>query len=173
MALRISPLPEQPGDFDLLVAELNASPHIGEITAAEMQAFIDDETIRFFYDESGLVGFGAWVEVNERWIEVGPFYVMDAYRGHGYGKPVVRHIIEINRGRHQYGITRNPAMKRLFEKNGFHPVSAPPAPVVVSLIERLTLSRLRQWASKFTLEPVYHFVLEPAEGLPPASSPSS
>ena len=63
--------PQSQADLDLLLAEVRPSPFIGQLTQQEIQTRIKDETIRFFYQDSELIGFGAWDNIDERWREIG------------------------------------------------------------------------------------------------------
>jgi GNAT superfamily N-acetyltransferase len=134
--------PKTQADFDTLIDEVNGSEFISQLPPAELHALIGAGTARFFYDGEAIAGVGAWEVFGARWSEVGPFYILRAYRSKGLGHLVFDTITEINleQGRRLYGVTKNPVVKRMFERAGFRQVRiyALPVRVLFHLLGKLT-----------------------------------
>jgi GNAT superfamily N-acetyltransferase len=155
--------PKNEADLSLLLDEVRASKFIGEITPGEVQELIEAQTVRFFYEGEILTGFGGWIRMSAHWSEIGPFYTVEAYRGRGLGRMMFDTVIDTNtKARHKmYGVTKNPIMKSMFDKNGFRriPFWAVPPEVQLHLLHKLTFGKLIQFMKKFSWrEPVAHYI---------------
>src|SRR5258708_37558193 len=120
--------PQSPADLDLLLEEVNTSPFIGQLTRQEIQTRMKDRTIRFFYQNDELVGFGAWDNIDHQWREIGPFYTLIKYRSKGLGAQIVEILVSLNTGKKLYAVTKNPTVKRPLVRLGFQPVAATALP---------------------------------------------
>lgn len=145
-----------------LLEEANSSPFIGEIQLAEVQSLIDDRTIRFIYVDAVCAGFGAWIRINAHWDEIGPLYVSEKFRGQGLGKQIIKAILEEcqQHGTSLYAVTRNPAVKHIFKKEGFHQISLLKLPLSVQIfaLRKLTPRKLLRFLQKSHPEPVSQFI---------------
>src|SRR5256885_11779788 len=83
-------------DVRALLQEVNRSGFIGEVTRQELEDYGREQTIRFFYQDGTLVGFGAWQKIDDQWREIGPLYASDKHRGKGIGKLIMDTLIELN-----------------------------------------------------------------------------
>lgn len=149
-----------------LTEEINRSPHIGEITRQDLELLIAQHSIRFCYQDDVFVGFGAWMPIGGRWVELGPIYVAQEFRGQGLGKQITEGIIRQNRHLNQYAVTRNPAMKAIFIQNGFEPRPFFRLPFVVQrfIVGKLSVRKLLRFAAKRSPESIGHFVkIAPAD----------
>lgn len=133
-------------DTRLLLDEISQTRFIARFGHDDLDRFIAQDAIRFFYDGDHLAGFGAWIPINAVWVEAGPFYVMQAYRGVGLGHQLLHAITAHNLGlcRKVMGITINPAMKHTFEREGYRQVSTWDLPLAVNLhlLKKLTPARV-------------------------------
>ena len=152
--------PRSKADLDLLLQEVAASPYIGQLTPQEIETHVKDRTIRFFYDNGELVGFGAWDNIGEDWREIGPFYALNKQRGKGLGTRIVESLVNLNSTKRLYMVTKNPIVKKLAVRLGFHKVGAGELswPIYRHLISRLTLSRFIQLVRKLSLDPVSQYI---------------
>src|SRR5258708_23693282 len=152
--------PQSPADLDLLLEEVRTSPFIGQLTQQEIQTRIKDQTIRFFYENGDLVGFGAWDDIDKHWREIGPFYTLIKYRGKGLGTQIVEILVNLNAGKKLYAVTKNPTVKKLLVRLGFQPVTVTALPWAIyrHLISRLSPGRLFHLVTKFSLDPVAQYV---------------
>jgi GNAT superfamily N-acetyltransferase len=107
--------------LEALLEEVNQSPFIGALSLAELQQLLAAETIRFTYVDDELVGFGAWVVINDQWAEIGPFYMVKRFRGQGLGKQIMEDVVVHvgNSGRNLYAVTRNTAVDKMLQGMGF------------------------------------------------------
>jgi GNAT superfamily N-acetyltransferase len=159
----IVPKLKSEADLYALLAEAKDSAFIAEITPAEIQALIRAQTIRFCYEGDTLVGFGGWIVIDPHWSEIGPFYTAREHRGKGLGRTVFDMVIDINRqqGRKMYGVTKNPVMKSMFERQGFLKVNllALPPALQLYLLKKLTVRKAFYLVRKFSFhESVAHFI---------------
>jgi GNAT superfamily N-acetyltransferase len=155
--------PKSEADLYPLLAEAKDSVFIAEIAPAEIQGLIHAQTIRFCYEGDALVGLGAWTAIGPHWREIGPFYTARAHRGKGVGRTLFDMVIDINRqqGCKMYGVTKNPVMKSMFERHGFHKVNlvALPPTIQLYLLKKLTVRKAFQLARKFSFrESIAHFI---------------
>ena len=152
--------PKSEADVAVLLHEANASPFIGQLTPQEVGYWLQVKTIRFFYQEDALVGFGAWDNIGSDWCEIGPFYSREAFRGQGLGTQIVGTLIALNANRNLYAVTKNPIVRKLFDRFGFHEVGvlALPWPVVRHLLRRVSLGRLMNLTRQLSLDPVTHHI---------------
>jgi GNAT superfamily N-acetyltransferase len=133
------PRPQNPEDLPQLLLEVNQSPFIGEITLQELEDLIQGQSIRFYYQDGQLVGFGAWVSIRPDWVEIGPLYVAQNQQGHGTGRHITEDVITWTQNLNQYAITRNPRMMKIFVQQGFKQVSFFRLPFAV---QRFSLGKL-------------------------------
>src|SRR5258708_24598080 len=152
--------PQSPADLDLLLEEVNTSPFIGQLTQQDIQTRMKNQTIRFFYQNGDLVGFGAWDKIDEQWREIGPFYTLIKYRGKGLGTQIVEFLVSLHVGKKLYAVTKNRTVKKLLVRLGFQPVTATalPWPIYAHLISRLTLGRLFHLVTKISFDPISQYV---------------
>jgi GNAT superfamily N-acetyltransferase len=155
--------PKADSDQEAILHEVDASPYIASLTRAELEALISSGTIRFLYAEQGLVGCGAWNAFGKRWVELGPFYVMQAHRGTGAGRLLLKLVVDTNleQGNFMYGVTKNSIVKKMFENQGFHQMSVLRLPKEVTrhLLKKVTLRRLCRWVVKAKRhESAAHFI---------------
>ncbi len=150
--------------LESLLEEANTSPFIGEIQLTEVQCLIDDQTIRFIYVDEACAGFGAWISINTEWDEVGPLFISEKFRGQGLGKHIIKAILtECQRHNTSlYGVTRNPAVKHIFKKEGFQQIPLFKLPIAVQIfaLRKLTPRKLLRYLQKSHPEPVSHFIFQ-------------
>src|SRR5690349_5741122 len=140
MPVEILDVPKSDADIRSLLDEVNRSGFIGEVTRREIDDYLRDHTIRFFYQDGMLVGFGAWQKIDAEWRELGPFYASDKHRGKGIGKLIVDTLVQLNADSSLYAVTKNPAVKAMLERRGFQKVSvaALPASIRSFLARKIT-----------------------------------
>ena len=160
--IEIRPDLNSPETLHALVAEANLSPFIGELQVNELIEMQHANAIRFMYVDGELVGFGGWVLIGDDWCEDGPFFVSGRFRGQGLGRQIIHAIIEQPdlSQRHQYAITRNPAVKAILRSEGFQQVSFLKLPSIVQLflVRKINLRKISQFLRKRHPEPAAHFV---------------
>lgn len=107
--------------LETLLEEVNQSPFIGELSIAELQTMMAADTIRFTYVDGELAGFGAWLVINNQWVEIGPFYMAKRFRGRGLGKQIMADVVAHldSMGKNQYAVTRNPSVEGMLATMGF------------------------------------------------------
>jgi len=103
--------------------------------------------------------------IHGMWIEVGPFYAAEAYRGQGLGSLMIDTVenMQLQAGHKLYGVTKNPVVKQMFVKRGFYQVGvwALPREVQVYLLRKLTPRRLLRHVRKLRFgDSVSHFIKE-------------
>lgn len=149
-----------PEDRQALLDEVNNNPFIGQMSAKDMARLEAQKTIIFLYQDNHLLGFAAWEVINARWCEVGPFYVLDAYRQHGLGKDILQRVLDVTANYQQYIVTKNPIVKKAIVAFGFRQVSFWRLPWAIKfhLLRRLTPTRLLNLIRKFDLEPAVHYI---------------
>ena len=154
--------PKSEGDVARLLHEANASPFIGQVTPREVEHWRKANTIRFFYQDAVLVGFGAWDSIGSDWCEIGPFYSLESFRGQGLGTQIVSTLVTLNSNCNLYAVTKNPIARRLFARFGFHEVGVLtlPWPVVRHVLGRLSFGRLVNLTRKLSFDPVTHHIKE-------------
>jgi GNAT superfamily N-acetyltransferase len=152
--------PKSQTDIHRLLEEVNRSPFIGHVSANEMDEYIQNQTVRFFYYDGHLVGFGAWQPIEGGWCEIGPFYVVTQYRGKGIGNKIAATLTELTPGHQLVAVTKNAVVKRMLEKHGFQRAkfSALAPPVRLHIRRRLTFWRLLKLLRKISLEPPAYYV---------------
>ena len=152
--------PQSKADLDTLLQEVATSPYIGQLTPEEIEAHIKDHSIGFLYDDNELIGFGAWDNIGEDWREIGPFYALNKHRGKRLGAQIVESLIKLNSAKRLYLVTKNPIVKKLALRLGFHQVNARelPWPIYRHLISRITPSRIIQLVRKLSFEPVSQYI---------------
>ena len=155
-------LPKSEADVVALVREGNASPYIGQLTREEIEHWLTVKTIRFFYRDATLVGFGAWDKIDADWCEIGPFYSLGAFRGQGLGTQIVGTLVTLNSSLNQYAVTKNPVARKLFTRFNFRQVGilALPWPIIRHLLGRVSFGRAVNLGRKFSLDPVTHYLKE-------------
>lgn len=150
-------------DRALLAREANATPYIAMLTVANLLRLEQADSIFYYYDETVIVGFGAWQRVNAQWAEIGPFFNRDAYRGQGLGRrlfgDVIRHLESEDKS--LYAVTKNDAVKHMLEGYGFEPSSVRqlPFPLIRHLAARLDLRRVYHGLRKMSSDqPTIHLL---------------
>jgi GNAT superfamily N-acetyltransferase len=158
------PQPQHSEDLPQLLLEVNLSPFIGEITLQEIEDLIQHQSIRFYYQDGQLVGFGAWVSITPDWVEIGPLYVAQNQQGHGTGRHITEDVIAWTQHLNQYAITRNPRMMKIFVQQGFEQVSFFRLPLAIQwfALRKLTPTKIMRFAAKFSPDPVMHLI-KPAQ----------
>jgi GNAT superfamily N-acetyltransferase len=161
--VEVTPQPKREADVLALLDELQHSPFIGEISPDDLARLMDAETVLFFYDGDTLAGLAAWDVIHGSWVEAGPFYTVKAYRGQGLGSFMFDTVEEIHRdaGRRLYAVTKNPVVKQMFAKRGFHPVSlwTLPREIQLHLLKKLTLRKLLRHVRKLRFgDSISHFI---------------
>ncbi len=148
--------------LETLIVEANKSPFIGEIELGELQALIRVDTLRFIYSDDILAGFGGWMSVNAEWVEVGPFYVAEQFRGLGLGKAVIHLVVAQSQvgSRNLYAVTRNPAVKHLLNADGFQEISFVklPLPLQAFAVRKLSLRKIIRLLQKSHPEPIAQLI---------------
>ncbi|HVO70829.1 MAG TPA: GNAT family N-acetyltransferase [Aggregatilineaceae bacterium] len=152
--------PRSEADVALLLHEVSASPFIGQMTLQEVEHWLTAKTIRFFYQDVAMVGFGAWDNIDSDWCEIGPFYSLETFRGQGLGTQIVETLVTLNANSNLYAVTKNPIARKLFARLGFREVSvlALPWPVVRHLLSRVSFGRLVNLTRKLSLDPITHHI---------------
>lgn len=150
-------------ELEALLEEANRSPFLGDISYGELQQLMAAASIRFTYVDGALAGFGAWERIDAAWDEVGPFYMLKAYRGRGLGKQIIVDVITHRQaaGRNLYAITRNPSVKGMLEGQGFRRVRGQqlPLPVGLHAVRKLRMRKLWQFVRKPSPGPMVHLLL--------------
>lgn len=149
-----------PEEIQTLLVEVNSNPFIGQISLEEIKRFREKKAILFLYHERDLIGFAAWEVINPQWCEVGPFYVIDAYRQHGLGKDILQRVLTLTASYQQYIVTKNPIVKKAIVPFNFRQISfwRLPWAIKLHLLRRLTPTRLLNLIRKFDLEPAGHYI---------------
>jgi|GEM_PF-2624232 GNAT superfamily N-acetyltransferase len=155
--------PRNQADKQALLQEVNESPFIGQMTLHELDHHIERKSILFFYEEDTLSAFSAWIPFAKDWVELGPFFTREAYRGAGLGKRTVISAIDANRalGRNMYGVTKNDVMKHIFTKHGLAetPLFKLPQPVLQYLVVKTNPARIVRGLQKLKPnEKVAHYI---------------
>lgn len=160
--MRILRRPRTKRETVQLLNEVNQSKFIGQISENDLENFIEVGTIRFFYDEENgeLVGFGAWEEIDDIWVEVGPFFTHRRFRGQGNGRVIFETIFDLNQHRDLFAVTKNDIVGKMFARHGFRRVGlfGLPFSILLHQARRLTLRRLLNLIVKFRFERMYFFV---------------
>jgi GNAT superfamily N-acetyltransferase len=159
----IAPQPKRQADVLALLSEMQHSPFIGEISAEEIAHLLRANTVLFFYDGDTLAALAGWEVIHLPWVEVGPFYTAKAYRGQGLGSFMFDTVEEIHRdaGHELYGVTKNPVVKQMFAKRGYHQVRVwwLPRAIQLHLLRKLTLRKLFRHVRKLRFgDSVSHFI---------------
>ena len=159
----VAPQPKRQSDVLALLSEMRNSPFIGEISADEIADLLRANSVLFFYDGDTLAALAGWEVIHAPWVEVGPFYTAKAYRGQGLGSFVFDTVEEIQRdtGHKLYGVTKNPLVKRMFARRGYHQVRVWRLPRAIQrhLLRKLTLRKLLRHVRKLRFgDSVSHFV---------------
>lgn len=146
-----------------LVEEVKTTPFIGVFSLEELEALQQAGTIRYFYDEDGLAGFAAWVNIGTDWVEIGPIYAALSHRAKGIGNVLADFIVEHNllQGRNIYGVTKNEIVKKMFRRHGFSQISFWRLPFSLkryTLRRIANLERLIQLWRKRSKDTMAHFV---------------
>jgi GNAT superfamily N-acetyltransferase len=158
--------PKQQTDVPTLLNEVKRSLFIGEISPDEITHLLRTNGVLFFYEGDTLAGLAGWNTIHEMWVEVGPFYTAEAYRGQGLGSLMFDTTVErLQRqtGHKLYAVTKNPVVKRMFVKRGFHQVGVweLPREVQVYLLRKLTFRKLLRHGRKLRFgDSVSHFIKE-------------
>lgn len=149
-----------PQEIQALLDEVNRNPFIGQMSAKDMARLQAQKTIIFLYQDDHLLGFAAWEIINTQWCEVGPFYVLDAYRQLGLGKDILQRVLDMTANSQQYIVTKNPIVKKAILPFGFQQVGfwQLPRAIKFHLLRRLTPTRLLNLIRKFDLEPAVHYI---------------
>lgn len=150
-------------DRVLLAREANATPYIAMLTVANLLRLERANSIFYYYDDAVIAGFGAWQAVNAQWVEIGPFFNRDAYRGQGLGRRFFRDVIRHLEGEEKslYAVTKNDAVKHMLEGYGFEPSSVRelPFPLIRHLAARLDLRRVYYGLRKMSSDqPTIHLL---------------
>ena len=167
--LEITPQPKREGDVLTLLDEVKRSPFFGEISPEEITRLLCANAVLFFYDSDALAGLAGWNMIHGTWIEVGPFYTAEAYRGQGLGSLMIDTVenMQLQAGHKLYGVTKNPVVKQMFVKRGFCQVGvwALPREVQVYLLRKLTPRRLLRHVRKLRFgDTVSHFIKDGSSG---------
>ena len=160
LQIEVVSTPRSSADLDALLAEVDETPFIAQLSVSELQRHISNNSARFFYDGETLAGFGAWQPISRTWVEIGPFFVMNQYRDRRLGRRVVETLLEATNAYNQYAVSMNPVVKRMFERLGFQPVGLLrlPLEVQLNLLRRLSPTRLLRLASRYTPGGTTHFI---------------
>ena len=152
--------PKSEADVARLLHEVNASPFIGQLTTQEVDHGLKVKTIRFFYQDGDLVGFGAWDNISSDWCEIGPFYALEVFRGQGLGTQIVGTLVMLNLNQNLYAVTKNSIVRKLFAKFGFREVGVLvlPWPIVRHLLGRVSVARLLNLTRKLSFDPISHHI---------------
>jgi GNAT superfamily N-acetyltransferase len=161
--LEITPQPKRQADVLTLLDEVRHSPFIGEISPDEITHLLRANAILFFYDDDTLVGLAGWNTIHGSWVEVGPFYTAQAYRGQGLGSFMFDTVEKIHRDeKHKlYGVTKNPVVKQMFAKRGYHQVGiwTLPREIRLYLLRKLTLRKVLRHGRKLRFgDSISHFI---------------
>jgi GNAT superfamily N-acetyltransferase len=167
--LEVAQQPKGQADVLMLLDELRHSPFIGEISADEIARLRRANTVLFIYDGDTLAGLAGWDVIHGSWVEVGPFYTAKAYRGQGLGSFMFDTVEEIHHdaGHRLYAVTKNPVVKQMFIKRGFHQVSiwTLPREIQLHLLRKLTLRKLFRHGRKLRFgDSVSHFIKDGRSG---------
>mgnify|MGYP001195800512 CR=1 FL=1 len=167
--VEVTPQPKREADVLALLDELQHSPFIGEISADEIARLLRANAILFFYDGDTLAGLAGWNVIHGPWVEVGPFYAAEAYRGQGLGSFMFDSVeaMQLQAGHKLYGVTKNPVVKQMFAKRGFYQVKIwiLPREVQVYLLRKLTLRKLLRHGRKLRLgDSSSHFIKDGSSG---------
>jgi GNAT superfamily N-acetyltransferase len=155
--------PKRQTDVLTLLDEVQHSPFIGEISPNEIARLLRANAVLFFYDGETLAGLAGWDVIGGTWVELGPFYTAKAYRGQGLGSLIFDTVERMHRdeGHTLYGVTKNPVVKQMFAKRGFHQVGiwSLPREVQVYLLRKMTLRKLLRHVRKLRFgDSVSHFI---------------
>jgi GNAT superfamily N-acetyltransferase len=161
--LEIVQQPKQEADALRLLDEVRRSPFIGEISSDELARLLRLNAVLFFYDGDTLAGLAGWDMIDEAWVELGPFYTAQAYRGQGLGSLMFDTVERMCRdaGHRLYAVTKNPVVKQMFMKRGFRQVRmwTLPREVQVHLLKKVTLRNLLLHVRKLSFrDSVSHFI---------------
>ncbi|MBI5957641.1 MAG: GNAT family N-acetyltransferase [Chloroflexi bacterium] len=166
----ITQQPKRQVDILMLLDEVKRSPFIGEISPDEITRLLREDAVLFFYEGDILAGLAGWNTIHGTWVEAGPFYTAEAYRGQGLGSLMFDTTVErLQRqaGHKLYAVTKNPMVKLMFLKRGFHQVRiwALPRAVQVYLLKKLTPRRLLRHVRKLRFgDSVSHFIKDGSSG---------
>jgi GNAT superfamily N-acetyltransferase len=161
--LEVTEQPKRRADVLALLDEVQHSPFIGEISPGEIARLLQANTVLFFYDGDVLAGLAGWDVIGGTWVELGPFYTVKAYRGQGLGSFMVDMVEKkhIDTDHRFYGVTKNPLVKHMFSKRGFHQVRVwtLPREIQIHLLRRLTPRKLLRYVRKLRLgDSISHFI---------------
>jgi hypothetical protein len=161
--VRIESQAPDPAQLNALVEEVKTTPFIGIFTLEELHALQAAGSIRYFYDEDGLAGFAAWVNIGNEWVEIGPIYAAISHRAKGIGNVLADFVVEYNieQGRKVYGVTKNDIVKKMFRRHGFSQMSFWQLPFILkryTLRRIANLERLVQLWRKRTHDTMAHFI---------------
>lgn len=160
--MRILRRPRSKQEAEQLIEEVNESNYIGHFSEDDMEELIESDSIRFFYDEADdeLVGFGAWEEIDEEWVEVGPFFTRLKFRGQGMGRFMIDTVFELNRRRNLFAVTKNDLIRKMFTRHGFSTVALVDLPRAIILHQwrRMTLRRMWNLIAKFRFQRTSYLV---------------
>ena len=143
-----------------LLKEMANSPYIALVEWDDLHALANYETVRFCYEADDLIGIGAWQELNENWCELGPFYVVKAHRGKEYGKSIIKRIMTLTQSCKHYAVTKNPAAKHIFAKNGLREVNPLHLPPIIRnhLSAKASMRRIGTMLRKANLQMPTHYI---------------
>lgn len=158
--LTISNQPPDSAVIDNLLREINQSRFIAGLSQRELDALIAAGTILFCYVDEQCVGFAAWTLINAEWCEVGPLLLSASAQGRGYSRCIINQLLEACANYHQYVVTKNPLIKRLYLDYDFQPVALWQLPPVVwfYLLRRVNWLRAVRAIPRLSREPLSHFV---------------
>jgi GNAT superfamily N-acetyltransferase len=161
--LEITQQPKRQVDILTLLDEVRHSPFIGEISPDEITRLLRANAILFFYDGDTLVGLAGWNVIHGPWVEVGPFYTAETYRGQGLGSLMFDTVerMHFDAGHRLYGVTKNPLVKQMFAKRGFHQVRVwtLPREIQLYLLRKTTIRKLLRHGRKLRFgDSVSHFI---------------
>lgn len=138
--------PIDPLEVETIAEQIEQTRFIAHLTADEIRQMIAEGTILFLYEGDYLAGFGAWIRINAVWVEAGPFFVSDSYRGMGLGKRLLADVTETNlkMDGKLIGMSINPRMKQMFLQNGYREVSLRELPLRlhIYLLSKLSIRKI-------------------------------
>lgn len=162
MTITLETQPRALNDLQILTHAAQQSRYIGLLTAADWQRYAAQECLCLLYDNDHLLGAGAWQIIGKEWCELGPYIVLPAHRGNGYGRLLIQATYERTVDLYHFAISKNPAMAYLLQEQGLHRASFAALPAVVRqhLRQRMTVQRIWHLLRKISLEPA-QVLLEP------------
>jgi hypothetical protein len=158
--------PRQFSDVEEALEEVKQNKFIGQVTPEEIQKYIKNDTIRFFYEDGIFMGFGAWQKISKEWREIGPVYIMERAREKGVARQIVDEMFAINAPYHLYLISKNPVIFHMANRYKFQQVATSklPTPIKLYLLKKISPRRIVSLITKYSADPAKHFI-RPVQGV--------